>query len=54
MNIISVQRKALKGHSSILKHKLIYALKGPNDENMSKKEDKYQVLDLQERMDKKY
>ena len=50
--IIYVQNKALKGYAEKLKEKLNYALKEANDAKLAQKEEKYQVLDFQERTDK--
>ena len=46
--MIYVQIKALKGHAEKLKEKLNYALKEDNDTKLSQKEERGQVLDLQE------
>ena len=50
--MISTQIKALKGREEKLNKYLNYSLKEANDKELSQKEWKYQVLDLQERMDK--
>ena len=42
----------MKGHAGKLKGRFNYALKEDNDEKLDQKEYKYQVLDLQECMDK--
>ena len=54
MRIISVQSKALKGHGENVKENLNYALKEANDVKLAQKYEKYQVLNFQGRMDKKY
>ena len=46
---ISVHSKALKGHLEKLKEILNYALKEAHDAKLAQKEEKHQVLDLQER-----
>ena len=51
--IISVQSKELKGHTENLKEKLNYTLKEANDTKLDQKEEKYQGINLQERMGKK-
>ena len=50
--IISFQNKALKCHAEKLKENFNYALKEANYSKLSQKEEKYQVLGLQECMDK--
>ena len=50
--MISVQSKALKGHTETLKDTFTYALREDNGGNMYHKEDKNQLLILQERMGK--
>ena len=42
--IISVQSKALKGHTEKLKYKLNYSLKEANDAKISQKEEKDQEI----------
>ena len=51
IRIISVQSKVLKGHITKMRDNLNYALKEANDEKLTQKKIKYQVLDLQDRMD---
>ena len=51
--IIAVQSKALKLHTSTLKEKLNYALKGVNDAKLSQNEEKDQVLYLKDHTEKK-
>ena len=51
IRIISVQSKVLKGHITKMRENLNYALKEANGEKLTQKNIKYQVLDLQERMD---
>ena len=46
--MISIQIKALKGHAEKLKENFTYALKEDNDGNMDQKEEKNQLLNLQE------
>ena len=50
--IISIQSKALKGHAEKLKEKLNYALKEANDAKLAQKEEKEQMINFKERMDK--
>ena len=47
IRMISVQRKAMKGHAENLKEKLNYALKEANYANLDHKEEKNQVLNFQ-------
>ena len=46
--MIYFQIKSLKGHTEKLKENLNYAPKEANDANLAQKEEKYQVLYLQE------
>ena len=48
IRIISVQSKSVKGHAEKLKINLNYALKEANDTILYQKEEKYQVIYLQE------
>ena len=50
--MISFQNKVLKGHAEKLKEKLNYALKEANDEKLAHKENRYQLIYLQEHTDK--
>ena len=50
---ISVQIKSLTSHAEKYKEKLNYVLREANDAKLAHKEEKYQVLDVQEHMDKK-
>ena len=52
IRIIYVQSKPLKDHATKLKEKLNYDLKEANDAKLSQKYEKFQVIDLQELMDK--
>ena len=52
MRIISVKSKALKGHAEKLNKNLNYALKEANDAKLAQKEERDQVLDLQQRITK--
>ena len=47
-----VQIKALKSHVETLKWELNYSLEEDNDSKVYQQEEKYQVVDLQELMDK--
>ena len=42
----------MKGHAEKLKKELSYAVNEANDEKLDQKEEKVQILNLQERMDK--
>ena len=52
IRIISVQSKALKGHAENLKERFNYALKEATYAKLTHKDERYQVLDLLERMGK--
>ena len=45
--MISIQIRALKGHTERLKDNFTYSLKEANDKNMEQKEENNQLLNLQ-------
>ena len=52
IKIIYVQSKVVKGHAAKLKEKLNYALKEANDAKLDQKEERDQLLALQENTEK--